>query len=114
MPNDEAGISRFFFLGVRDQLVAIQIACLSSLGLVILSDILSLGLDLSSLVVRTVLRSWIALGDVLAVRMTLPFVLLEAMSDVSTAVRLLCWTFRRAQQFGLSVSCAVRQQGRDH
>ena len=55
---------RFFLrLGVHDQLFANQIACLSSLGVVILSDILSPGFDLASPVVRDVLHSWSAHGD---------------------------------------------------
>ena len=65
--------SRFFLLlGGFDQLVGNKIACLSSCGVVILSEVLSPDFDLSSSTVRNVLRGWIAAGDIAAVWMTLP------------------------------------------
>ena len=62
----------FMLLGGSHQLVGSQIARLSSLGIVILSEVLSPGFDLNSSIVRNVLRGWIAHGDEAAVWMTQP------------------------------------------
>ena len=67
----------FFFCG-SDQLVGNQIARLSSLAVVILSEILSPGFDLNGPIVRSVLRGWNAHGDVAAVWMTRPLALSTA------------------------------------
>ena len=65
--------NRFFFLlGKYDQLVGGQIARLSSLGIVILSEVQSPAFDLNSSIVRNVLRGWIGHGDITAVWMTQP------------------------------------------
>ena len=60
----------FLLLGRSEQLVGRQIARLSSLGIVILSEALSPGFDRNSSIVRNVLRGWIAHGDIAAVWMT--------------------------------------------
>ena len=65
----------FLRLGGSDQLVGSQIARLSSLGVVILSEVLSPGFDLNSPIVRNVLRGWIACGGIAAVWMTQPLAL---------------------------------------
>ena len=62
----------FLLLGRSDQLVGGQIARLSSLGIVILSEVLSPGFYLKSFIVRNVLRGSIAHGDTAAVWMTRP------------------------------------------
>ena len=79
----------FLLLGVSDMLVANQIARRSSVGAVILSERLAPGIDLSSSVVRNMLRGWIAHGDVAGVWMTLSFVTVLAKPHESTAVCLL-------------------------
>ena len=66
------------FLGGSDQLVGRQIARLSSLEVVMLSEVLSPGFDLNSAIVRNVLRSWIALGDVAVLWITQPLALSTA------------------------------------
>ena len=53
----------FLLLGRSDQLIGSQVARLSSLEIVILSEVLSPGFDLNSSIVRNVLRGWIAHGD---------------------------------------------------
>ena len=65
----------FLLLGGSDQLVGNQIARFSSLGVAILSTVLSPGFDLNSNVVRCVLRDWIAHGDETALWMTRPLAL---------------------------------------
>ena len=62
----------FLLLGRFDQLAGSQIARLSSLRIVILSEVLSPGFDLDSSFVRKVLRGWIAHGDIAAVWVTQP------------------------------------------
>ena len=62
----------FLLLDGSDQVVGSQIARLSSLGIVILSEVLSPGFDLNSSTVRNVLRCWVAHGDIAAVWMTQP------------------------------------------
>ena len=62
----------FLLLGRFDQLAGSQIARLSSLRIVILSEVLSPGFDLNSSFVRKVLRGWIAHGDIAAVWVTQP------------------------------------------
>ena len=67
-------------------LVANQVARLSSLvEVVILSEKFAPGIDLSSSVVRDVLRGWIAHGDVAGVLMTLLFATGFAKPHESTA-----------------------------
>ena len=68
----------FLLLGGSDQLVGSQITRLSSLGVVILSEVLSHGFDLNSPVVRNLLRGWIARSDTAAVWMTQPLALSTA------------------------------------
>ena len=68
----------FLLLGGSDQLVGSQIARLSSLGVVILSEVQSPGFDLNSPIVRNVLRGCIAHGDVAVARMTRPLALSPA------------------------------------
>ena len=64
---------RFFLpVGGYGQLVGNQFARQSSFGMVILSEILSPNYDLNSSTVRSVLRGWIAHGDVAAVWLTQP------------------------------------------
>ena len=60
------------FWGGSDQLVGSQIARLSSLGIVVLSGVLSPRFDLNSSVVRNVLRGCISHVDIAAVWMTQP------------------------------------------
>ena len=100
-------------------LVANQIAPLSSMDFVILSESFAPGIDLSSSVVRNVLRGWIAHGDAAGVWMTLSFATVLAKPHESTAVCLLeaChqagryWLFRGTQQqHHLSGTREVRQQ----
>ena len=64
----------FLLLGRTDHLVGRQIARLSSLGKVILSEVVSPSFDLNSSIVRNVLRGWIAHGDMADVWMTQPLV----------------------------------------
>ena len=68
----------FLLLGGSDQLVGSQIARLSSLGIVILSEVLSPGFDLISPVVRDVSCGRIAHGDMAVVWMTQPLTLSTA------------------------------------
>ena len=68
----------FFLSGGSDQLVGNQIARLASLGVVILSEVLSPGFDLNSPIVRNVLRGWNAHGDAAAMWMTQPLALSTA------------------------------------
>ena len=69
-------------LGGSDQLVGNQIARLSSLGIVVLSGVLSPEFDLNSSIVRNVLRGWVSHGDIAAEWMTQP-------ADLSTVSCLL-------------------------
>ena len=61
--------------GGADQLVGSEIAHLSSLGVVILSEVLSPVFDLNSSIVCNVLRGWILHGDIAAVWMSQPLAL---------------------------------------
>ena len=92
-----------------------QIARLSSLGVVILSEILSPGVHLTIPGVRNVLQGWIAHGDVAAVWLTLQSripTVHNRMSSESFPTGLRDWLLRWVQQQrGLSVSRAVRRQG---
>ena len=73
MLSGKAEMVGFFLLtGGSNQLVGNQMARLSSLGVVILSEVLSPDIDLNSSAVRNVLRGWIAHGDIAAVWMTQP------------------------------------------
>ena len=100
----------FLRLGGSDQLVGSQIARLSSLGIVVLSGVLSPGFDLNSSIVRNVLRGWITHGDLAAVWMTQPLAwctvscLLEACQQANAVgfyAELHCDTIR-----GSFVQCA--------
>ena len=76
---------RFFLLvGGPARLVGGQISRLSSLGIVVLSGVLSPDFDLNSSTVRNVLRGWITHGDIAAVWMTQPFAL-STVSSLSKA-----------------------------
>ena len=87
----------FLLLGGSDQLVGNQIARLSSLGIIILSEVLSPDFDLNSSTVRNELRGWIALGDVAAVWLTQPLTSSTAACKSMSSTEC-CWFPRGARQ----------------